>query len=485
MLIHRSIPMPPGIPLLLLEAGLTLLIVALALGCHRGTRYSGLFSRLENLFGTLARRKALAVLVTGLGAGLLRLAILPISPIPKPVIQDDFSYLLAAETFASGRLTNPTHPMWVHFESFHITHLPTYMSMYFPGQGMVLAAGKLLFGHPWFGVWVSCALMCAAICWMLQGWLQPGWALLGGMLAILRLALFSYWIDTYTGGAVAATAGALVLGAVPRLRRGFCTRHLFWMALGMAILANSRPYEGLLVSIPAVLAVGWWLWKKPRPPVSVLLGRIAPAAVLLLATFAFMAYYNHRVFGNVFTPPYAVNRSTYASAPHFVWQSARPEPTYRHKALRDFYTGEELRSFLESRTPTGMLEMCAIKLELGALFFFGFALLAPVTILPWVLRDRRVRFLLALGAAFAVGLAVETWFLPHYVAPFTAALYAILLQCMRHLRVWRPGGRPSGLFLVRAIPAWLLHVSLPSHFILRFLPTGDRRRHGTALDRLA
>jgi hypothetical protein len=442
---------PAGPSLLLIELGLALITIAVAF-CWPRTG-SAFFSKLEDLFGQLARKRALSVAIVGMSACMLRLLILPLSPIPKPFVHDDFSFILAADTFASGHLTNPTHPMWVHFESFHITHKPTYMSMYFPAQGMVLAAGKLIAGHPWWGVWASVGLMCAAICWMLQGWLPPRWAFFGGVLAVLRLALFSYWIDTYTGGAVAAIGGALVLGALPRIWHGFRARDFFWMAFGMALLANSRPYEGMLVCTLAVVGLCGWLIKKPHPPAPVLVKRIAPAATLLLATVAFMAYYNHRVFGNVFTPPYAVNRATYASAPHFLWQSPRPEPVYRHKVMRDFYSGEELKWFQESRTPIGLLTQGAMKLAWGGLFYLGFALAAPVIMLPWALRDRRIRFLVVTGIVFAAGLAIETWFIPHYAAPFTAVLYAILLQCMRHLRVWRPGGRRSGLFIVRAMPA--------------------------------
>ena len=56
----------------------------------------------------------------------------------------------------------------------------------------------------------------------------------------------------------------------PGARRGsthsghFRTRDFFWLALGMAILATSRPYEGLFISIPALAALAWW-WFNSRP----------------------------------------------------------------------------------------------------------------------------------------------------------------------------------------------------------------------------
>jgi hypothetical protein len=437
--------------LLAMEAAATVAILLLALSAPRIG--SAFFRKIETTFGRLARRKRLAVLVVTATAFFGRLLLLPLLPIPTPTVHDEFSYLLAAQTFASGRLTNPAHPMWEHFETFHVDQLPTYMSMYPPMQGLALATGAKIFGHPWFGVLFSVSLMCGAICWALQGWLPSSWALLGGLIAVMRLATFSYWSNSYWGGAIAATGGALVLGAWPRLvkrQKSWDIATVLILGLGLAILANNRPYEGMLISAPAVLGVGFALLKRLSR--GQFLKAMLPLCLILLATFAGMAYYNQQVFGSPLTMPYAVNRATYAVTPYFPFQDMRPEPVYRHKVIRDFYVKSELPDYQEARTLDGFLIRTGAKTATIALFYFGPVLLLPLLLLPLVLRDRRVRPLFFISVLILVGVMAELWLFPHYMAPALTALYVLLLQSLRHLRFWSPGGRPVGLFLARAIP---------------------------------
>jgi hypothetical protein len=445
---------PPSAPqqgpsLLLIESGFTAIAFALAF-CFPQLG-SAFFSRVESAFGGLARKKSLSVAVVGLAALLLRLAILPLCPIPEPFVHDDFSFLLAADTFASGRLANPTPVMWTHFESFHITMKPTYMSMYFPAQGLLLAASKVLTGHPWYGILITTALMCSAICWMLQAWLPPAWALLGGLLAILRIGLFSYWIDTYSGGgSIAALGGALILGALPRFMKSMRFRDGLWMGVGVILVGTCRPYDGMLLCLPVACLMTWWmLFGKNRPAATVLFRRIVVPLALIAAAAAWMGYYNYRVFGSATTLPYTVDRAQYAIAPYFVWQPQHPEPQYRHKVMREFYYRDELNNFNKIRTPFGFISQTLSKAASGILFFAGIALLVPLIMVRRVLLDRRVRFLILCVLVLMAGQIVEIFLIPHYLAPFTAAFYAIGLQCMRHLRLWTPGGQPVGRTLVR------------------------------------
>jgi hypothetical protein len=436
--------------LLILEFGLTAIAAAAAFAWP-GIG-GGIFRRIERAFSKLARRKRWAVATVGLSVIVLRLAMLPLFPIPLPFVPDDFSFLLACNTFAAGRLANPTPALWKHFESIHITMQPTYMSMYFPGQGLVLAASKVVLGNPWFGLLIVSALMCAAICWMLQAWMPPGWALLGGFIAVLRLGLFSYWTNTYhAAGSLAALGGAFVLGGTPRLMKTARLRYGMLVGVGISILAMTRPYEGVLISLPVGFILFRWLFKGANRPRGVVAAQLVglPLAVIL-ATCAWFGYYDYRAFGKVTTPPYAVNRATYAIAPYYVWQEPRPTPVYRHEELREFYGQRgEMGFFSQIHSWKGFVPYTFLKVGFAFLFYAGFALLPPLIMVRRVFLDRRIRFLVICVLVMSAGLVIEIYMLPHYLAPFTAAFYAIGIQAMRHLRFWKPEGRAMGLAWIR------------------------------------
>ena len=442
--------------MLLIECGLVLVAVLLAfISPELGARW---FARSERALAKLARRRGIAVLVVGVTALAVRVALLPMLPIPKPGVHDEFSYLLMADTFSHGRLTNPPHPLWVHLETFHVIQKPTYASMYFPAQGAFLTVGQIIFLHPFWGVWLSAGLMCAALCWMLQAWLPPLWALLGGFLAVIRLATFSYWVNTYFGGTVAALGGALVLGALPRIKRHQRLSDVVLMGLGLALLANSRPYEGFFFAFPVAVALVLWIMCRGIDLTQTLRQVISPLALILLATAAAMLYYFWRVTGSPFQTPFFVNLATYDPVPYFPWESVKSWPVYPHEIMRRFYTGWLLDYYQFSRSHP----IIAVMLKSGVFwcYYLGPVFSIPILMLGMVLPrgfsfkniSRRTRFLLLVAGITFFATLLPVFTNPHYAAPMTCVIYALLLSAMQRMRHWFWQGKATGLALVRSVP---------------------------------
>lgn len=371
--------------------------------------------------------------------------------LPQPIIHDDFSNLLAADTFASGRLTNPTHPLWQHFEGMHIIQQPTYMSKYPPGNGLMLALGQALFGEPLAGVWLSMGLAAGAIAWMLRGWLPPYWALLGAVIAACRFS--PSWGEMYTGGALAACGGALMIGGVQRLTASARPRYAMLAAAGAVILANTRPYEGL---VTAVVCGAFLAWSRPALKPA-LIRMVAPALLVLLPAALWMGYYNQRITGDPLRLPYQLHDATYAANPLFLWQADIEEiPNYRHQSMRDYYEGWERPRYLHKREFLGFNSSLVTKIYIFSRFFFGPILVIPVLLMIPYWRKSGMALPAAAVAAVLLALTQALYLHPHYAAPITGAMILIAVQGIRRLRLWQPARRPVGA----AITASIVVVSL-------------------------
>jgi hypothetical protein len=373
----------------------------------------------------------------------------------SPSVPDEFSYLLAADTFAHGRLSNPPHPLWRHFESFHIIQQPTMQSKYPPGQGLFMAAGEVLTGRPIVGVWLSMAAGAAAVCWMLLAWMPPRWALFGALLPALRFGAlplwddnwFGYWSTTFWGGAVAMLGGALFFGALPRILRAARARDAALLGLGLIVLANTRPYEGLVAALPAAFVLLAWAWDRWLAAARV---AVSAAAVLLLGFLA-MAYYNYRVTGDPLKMPYQVYTAQYERVPLFVFDPPTAPKTYNHEAMRVYHEGYVMEGYRRKQQGYGLtLEYLDLPLQ----FFWGFALGVPLLFAfgrpfrRWAWFALATLLLLVLASAAS---SLADRLRPHYVAPAAALFLFLAVAGLRRLRAVRLRGRRIGRALSEAI----------------------------------
>ena len=221
----------------------------------------------------------------------------------------------------------------------------------------------------------------------------------------------------------------------------------------MALLAYTRPYEGLFFCVPVLVALAWWTKRGQASLARLTSSVVVPFAAVMFVATAWLGYYFYRVTGSPFTTPYQINMRTYGLM-YFPWEHAR-NLTFHHAEMQAFYAGGSVAGW-HSAAREHPLRLQALKAVVVWLFYFGPILTLPC--LTWLFSRPRgrlgksftpeLKFLLLL-CTFTYFSCILTIYIgqPHYVAMLTAAFYAIILLMMRQM--YESGALK---FLARAVP---------------------------------
>ncbi|HML16846.1 MAG TPA: hypothetical protein VK419_07460 [Bryobacteraceae bacterium] len=420
--------------------------------------------------GALSHRAGWSMLLLAALPVALRLALVPHYPAPTPDIYDEFGHLFAADTLRHWRLANPRHPLHQFFETFFVLQEPTYSSIYPIGQGLALAIGRAIFGHPWAGVIASTAAFCSLCYWMLRAWTTAEWALAGGFLAILEFGPLNQWMNNYWGGSLAAAAGCLVFGALPRWRERGRLRDALLVGIGLGVNLLTRPYESIFLGIAALL---YFLPALRKPAELRPLVRTVPAIVLMVGIAGFLtALQNQRVTGHWTTLPYTLSQYQYGVPAALTFQ-ADPVP---HREL----TPQQQREYELQKSFRGgdreTIESYLLRLEYRVRFYrfyFVVPLLAGLPFFFLALREFRYGWVAATALLFALGTNFFPAFQFHYLAAITPLFVLMSVVALEQLsRFSREASRLLLLLCVAYFGFWYtMHIFAGRDFaqsILRY-----------------
>ncbi|HEY7305981.1 MAG TPA: hypothetical protein VH601_17785 [Bryobacteraceae bacterium] len=402
----------------------------------------------QRVFTALATRTGLCMVLLFILPGALRLLLLPHHPAPTPEIYDEFSHLLVADTLLHGRLANPPHPLPQFFETFFELQRPTYSSIYPLGQGIVLAAGKLLSGEPWTGVLVAAGAFCGLCYWMLRGWVTPVWALLGGFLAVMEFGPLNQWMNSYWGGALPAAAGCLVFGALPRLVDGWRTRYAVLLGVGFGAHMLVRQFESLLLFAAVVLfLLPSFFQRESRPK---LFQGVARTLLAVFPVVGLILLHNRAVTHNWTTLPEQLSRYQYGVPASLTIQ---PNPT-PHAALTPQqeldYKAQALMHGAGTDTALRFLLRLQYRVRYYRFFFLPPLYIALIAFL-FALRNRRLLWVTATVAIFALGTNLFPYLLLHYLAAVTCLFVLVSVIGLQQLSRLYIRGTPVGTEIVRVL----------------------------------
>ncbi len=372
---------------------------------------------------------ALALLPVG-----LRLLLLANHPVPTPDIYDEFGHLFVADTLRHFRLANPAHALHQFFETFFILQQPTYSSIYPIGQGMMLAVGRAVSGYPWAGVLLSTSAFAGLCYWMLRAWTTPAWALAGGLLAVIEFGPLNQWMNSYWGGTLAAAAGCMVFGALPRLTARVNTRDAIILGAGLSIHLLTRPYESIFLLISVAL------FFIPL--------RAAPMVVLaVLPAIGITLLQNKSVTGSWTTLPYQLSQYQYGVPASLTFQP-NPVPHRELTPQQELeYKSQLAFRATDKETLTSYLLRLEYRVRYYRFFFLAPLFLAIPAFCIAAVREFRYAWVLLTLLIFALGINFFPAFQLHYLGAVTCLFVLISAAGLREISRWSPEAARLVLFL--------------------------------------
>lgn len=413
----------------------------------------------------------------GLQTRELRFADLP------PVYHDEYSYLLQAQTFLSGRLSWP--PQTVTPDLFHQVHVlnqPRTASRYFPWTGLWLSP-FLWLGHPIWGQWLAGGLACVFCSLSLQQLAGRAAAAFGGVLLAVSpgLAVFSNLLLAHHPTLLALS---VFLWSFLRMMRSGRGRDALLAGIALALAMLGRPMTAAGFALP----FGIWMLRLPfsSPPwygaaadtdvhcqptfrqrLRSCLPLLAGLGLPLLLGIGGLLVLNHNITGRWTQSAYQYYTDHYTPRHRYGFENVtRGAALARADNVMDAYD-----RWASNLTPRRAVANVWSRLQASLLWSLGLAPLLPGLLLATALvHSRRVdsRCALLWWSVITLHLVhVPYWFDGilhwHYVfetAPLLLLLCALGLQHVRELLSEHRRARPitlwvGALVLSALLPGWL------------------------------
>ena len=260
--------------------------------------------------------------------------------------------------------------------------------------------------------------------WMLVGWVPAKTHWFVSLIVATHPGIQILWGQTYMGGALALTGGALLLGAFFRLDAQFKVAHSLIASLGVTLLMFSRPMEGAILTATVLIFLLYrlvanrdWLFVRFLKKV------VMPAAAVIFLGVCTLATYNYSITNHASELPYKIYENQYGWVPLFLWQqpSSTP-PEYRHDAIEKFYVDDfDKRQTDYATVMAGLKQKWDFAWE-AEYFFLGSSLVFAILAIPFLLKDPRYRLAMAIATPAAIAGFVTPWGHTHYLAPVGAVV---------------------------------------------------------------